>query len=176
MGRYSYSQPSSSSNYGYDFGEESSTEDLIRRDQEELELKYGAPSQYPPHPEVEFGFPHACYCGGEPVLSTRNYDAGRLYYTCAARDDGECHVWKWWDKAVMEEMRAMDQHVNVLAEKVDSLTGFTDYETEQRILRLENLVTDLAKKRPSGGMSGFERPFGVMLLILVFIGLIISFK
>ncbi|KAG2285542.1 hypothetical protein Bca52824_045146 [Brassica carinata] len=64
MGRYSYSQPSSSSNYGYDFGEESSTEDLIRRDQEELEL---ARASVPSSPEVEFGF-HKPYRGGEPVL------------------------------------------------------------------------------------------------------------
>ena len=66
MGRYSYSQPSCSSGYG---GENSSnnasefseTEDLIRLDQEELSLRYGDtapyPQQYPPQPEVEFGFP-----------------------------------------------------------------------------------------------------------------------
>ncbi|CAN7105846.1 unnamed protein product, partial [Brassica rapa subsp. narinosa] len=44
-----------------------STEHLIRLDQEELSLKYGDtapyPQQYPPQPEVEFGFPQVCYCG-----------------------------------------------------------------------------------------------------------------
>ena len=61
MGIYSYSQPSDSAEYGGETSEYSETEDLIRRDQEELSLQYGDtaqyPPQYPPQPEVEFGFP-----------------------------------------------------------------------------------------------------------------------
>ena len=73
-----------------------STEELIRRDQAELSINYGAPAQYPPQPEVEFGFPQTCYCGGEPLLATSytKNDPGRRYYTCEQVDDGECHVWK----------------------------------------------------------------------------------
>ncbi|KAG2282593.1 hypothetical protein Bca4012_051168 [Brassica carinata] len=65
MGRYSYSHPSDSSHYGGDQADSgySETEELIGRDQAELELKYPEPSryptQYPPQPEVEFGFPQA---------------------------------------------------------------------------------------------------------------------
>uniref|UniRef100_A0A0D3CMD3 GRF-type domain-containing protein n=1 Tax=Brassica oleracea var. oleracea TaxID=109376 RepID=A0A0D3CMD3_BRAOL len=102
--------------------------------------------EYPPQPEVEFGFPQTCYCGAKPVLATSNrygLDPGRRYYTCANVGDGECHVWKWWDNAVMEEMRARDQHVLQLAEKVDNLTLLSDYETEQKVLRLEKIVSDL---------------------------------
>ncbi|XP_048633066.1 uncharacterized protein LOC106444781 [Brassica napus] len=116
MGIYSYSQPSDSAEYGGETSEYSETEDLIRRDQEELSLQYGDtaqyPPQYPPQPEVEFGFPQVCYCGGAPKLATSytRLDPGRRYYTCEHMDDGECHVWKWWDVAVMEEMRARDSN------------------------------------------------------------------
>ncbi|KAF3581552.1 hypothetical protein DY000_02028969 [Brassica cretica] len=107
--------------------------------------------QYPPQPEVKFGFPKTCYCGGDPLVATsytRN-DPGRRYYTCENADDGECHVWKWWDVAVMEEMRAMQTQTGQLAEKVDFLTFLSDYETqlnhfkelhndtEQKLVRLE---------------------------------------
>ncbi|XP_018477054.1 uncharacterized protein LOC108848238 [Raphanus sativus] len=93
MGRYSYSQPSLSDDYGdtgdsmYSETEElirRDQEELIRRDQEELILQYGETAQYPPQPEVEFGFPQTCYCDGEPLLTTsytRN-DPGRRFYTC----------------------------------------------------------------------------------------------
>ena len=35
-------------------------------DQAQIEA---ARHQYPPQPEVEFGFPKECYCGGEPLLT-----------------------------------------------------------------------------------------------------------
>nr|VDD62937.1 unnamed protein product [Brassica oleracea] len=54
-----YSQPSDSEEYGGEIADSGyiSTEELIRRDQAELSINYGAPAQYPPQPEVEFGFP-----------------------------------------------------------------------------------------------------------------------
>ena len=57
--RYSYSQPSDSEEYGGEIADSgySSMKELIRRDQAELSINYGAPAQYPPQPEVEFGFP-----------------------------------------------------------------------------------------------------------------------
>ena len=82
---YSYSQLSESEEYGGETADSiySETEDLIRRDQAEIRYNYGEPVQYPPQPEVEFGFPQTCYCGSQPVLATsytRN-DPGRRYYT-----------------------------------------------------------------------------------------------
>ncbi|KAG2312914.1 hypothetical protein Bca52824_024471 [Brassica carinata] len=59
---YSYSQPSASEEYGgytADSGY-SETEDLIRQDQAEIDTQRAA-VQYPPQPEVEFGFPQTCY-------------------------------------------------------------------------------------------------------------------
>ncbi|KAF3599797.1 hypothetical protein F2Q69_00037056 [Brassica cretica] len=156
---YSYSQPSESEDYGgnsVDSGY-SKTKDLIRRDQAEIRYNARAPAHYPPQPEVEFGFPQTCYCGGQPLLATsdsRN-DPGRRYYTCENVDDRECHVGKWWDVAVMEEMRARDRHVLQLAEKVDNLTLLSDYETEQKLTRLEKIVCDLGKEKSRFG-NGFE--------------------
>ncbi|KAF3576862.1 hypothetical protein DY000_02029303 [Brassica cretica] len=184
MGRYSYSQPSDSSEYGGEISEPyeySETEDLIRRDQEELSLKYGDtaqyPPQYPPQPEVEFGFPQVCYCGGAPKIATSytRLDPRRRYYTCEHVDDGECHVWKWWDVAVMEEMKARDKHILQLEEKVDNLNLMSDYETDEKVLRLEQLVCDLAKKK-SSFINCFEVFIGVMVIVLVLLGLVIVLK
>uniref|UniRef100_A0A0D3API2 Myb-like domain-containing protein n=1 Tax=Brassica oleracea var. oleracea TaxID=109376 RepID=A0A0D3API2_BRAOL len=142
--RYSYSQPSDSEEYGGEIADIGyiSTEELIRRDQAELSINYS-------------------------TSYTKN-DLGRRYYTCEQVDEGECHVWKWWDVAVMEEMRARDRHILQLAEKVDSLTFLSDFEIEQKLVRLEKLVCDLAKKR-SSFINGFEVFVGVMIIVLVFI-------
>uniref|UniRef100_A0A0D3ECC3 GRF-type domain-containing protein n=1 Tax=Brassica oleracea var. oleracea TaxID=109376 RepID=A0A0D3ECC3_BRAOL len=116
---YSYSQSFESEEFGGDTVDSgySETEDLICRDQAELSYNHGEPVQYHPQPEVEFGFPQTCYCGGQPHLATSytRTDPGRRYYTCGNVDDGECHIWKWWDEAVMEEMRARDTHTLQLA-------------------------------------------------------------
>ncbi|KAJ4867704.1 Uncharacterized protein Rs2_50751 [Raphanus sativus] len=164
MGQYSYTQPSESDfggNYSSDT-DDREVEDLIRRDQAELDYNYAATIQYPPQPEVEFGFPQTCYCGGRPKLATSRTvnDPGRRYYTCDNVNDGDCHVHKWWDEAVMEEMRARDTHTLQLAEKVDYLTFLNDYdpllnqfkesqnETEQKLVRVEKLVLDATFKIP----------------------------
>ena len=195
---YSYSQPSESEDLfcnSVDSGY-SETDDLIRRDQEEISLQRGSPVQYPLEPEVEFGFPQRCYCGAQPLLATSSREigmrycllpllisscvcfychfsylvayvlTGRRYYTCTNVNDGECHVWKWWDDALMEELRARDRHVLLLSEKVDSLALLSDYETEQKLAILEKMVYDLAKEK-SKLSYGFEFFLGVMVLVLV---------
>ena len=182
MGRYSYSQPSCSSEYGGEYSsnnasEFSETEDLIRLDQQELSLKYGDTAPYPPQPEVEFGFPQVCYCGSAPQMATSytRLDPWRRYYTCEHVDDGECHVHKWWDVAVMEEMRARDKHILQLEEKVDCLNLMSDYDSYERVLRLEQLVCDLTKKK-SSFINGIEVFIGVMVVVLVLLGVVIAFK
>ncbi|CAG7885025.1 unnamed protein product [Brassica rapa] len=113
--------------------EDREVEDLIRRDQAELNYNYAARVQYPLQPEVEFGFPQTCYCGGRPKLATSRTvnDLGRRYYTCDNVNDGDCHVHKWLDDAVMEEMRARDTHTLQLSEKVDYLTFLNDYDPQR---------------------------------------------
>ncbi|KAG2312655.1 hypothetical protein Bca52824_024212 [Brassica carinata] len=76
---YSYTQPSESADYGLGDSDDSgysTTEHAIMMDQAELQA---TSIVYPPQPEVDFGFPKECYCGGEPLLATsysRN-DPGR---------------------------------------------------------------------------------------------------
>ncbi|KAF3598510.1 hypothetical protein F2Q69_00032969 [Brassica cretica] len=167
MGRYSYSQPSPSEDmFGNNSDSEySETEDIIRRDQAELSLERRSSVIYPPQPEVEFGFPQVCYCGSPPQLvPSRSINGqGRLVYTCTNKDDGECHVWKWWDVAVMEEMRARDRHVLQLEEKVDNLSLLSDYENKQRLLRVEKIMCDNAKEK-SVCSDGFEYVVGAMVV------------
>ena len=131
---YSYTQPSDSEDYGLrnsaDTGN-SSTEMNIMLDQAEIEA---ARNQYPPQPEVEFGFPKECYCGREPLLATsytRN-DPGRRFYTCDNIDDGDCHVYKWWDVAVTEEIKALGTQYAQLSDKVDYLSFRSDDDTHLR--------------------------------------------
>ncbi|CAN7012870.1 unnamed protein product [Brassica oleracea var. botrytis] len=100
-------------------------------------------------------------------------DEGRRYYTCDYVNDGDCHVHKWWDEAVMEEMRARDTHTLQLSEKVDYLTFWNDYdpqlnkfkdlqnETEQKLVRLEKIVSELAENR-TRLTNGFEYFVGGM--------------
>ncbi|KAG2286164.1 hypothetical protein Bca52824_045768 [Brassica carinata] len=80
---YSYSQPS---NQRTMVGmtpaiEDREVEDLIRRDQAELNYNYAATVQYPPQPEVEFDS-RIRYRGGRPKLATPRTvnDPGRRYY------------------------------------------------------------------------------------------------
>ncbi|KAJ4889202.1 hypothetical protein Rs2_28950 [Raphanus sativus] len=180
MGVYSYSQPSQSEDLfgNNDDSDYSETEDLIRRDQAELSLERRSEVQYPLQPEVEFGCPQVCYCGSEPLIRNSRTDPGRLYYTCANVDDGECHVWKWWDEAIMEEMRARDRHVLQLAEKVDNLTVLPDYETDQRLSSLEKTVGDIVVDKSELRLSSLEK-YGfqcfviAMLLVVVVVAMVV---
>ncbi|KAL0721619.1 hypothetical protein Bca4012_036218 [Brassica carinata] len=147
MSRYSYSQPSQS-----------------EQDQSDTFV-------YPPQTEVEFGFQQTCYCGNQPKIATSTLEPGRRYYTCGNADDGECHVWKWWEDAVMEEMRATQRHTLQLAEKVDGLTFSCDYETAQNLLRLENMVVELVENK---SRSRFDCFVAVMVMVLIFIGILLT--
>ena len=62
-----------------------------------------------------------------------------------------------------------------MEEKVDNLNLMSDYETDEKVLRLEQLVCDLAKKK-SSFINGFEVFIGVMLIVLVVLGLVIGLK
>ena len=177
---YSYSQPSLSEEYGNTVESGySETEDLIRRDQAEMSFNNSFPRTfpYPPQPEVEFGFPQTCYCGGKPLLATSHTvnDPCRRYYTCVNVDDGECHVWKRWDVAVMEEMRARDRHVLQLSEKVENLSLYSEYETDQRLARVEKIVSDIGKEQ-SKVRQGFEYFVVVMLVVTVLMAFLFMVK
>nr|VDD43157.1 unnamed protein product [Brassica oleracea] len=118
---------------------------------DEAESSYNIPEpvQYPTQPEADDGIPRTCYCGGEPVVATsysRKYP-GRRYFTCENVDDGDCHVWKWWDVAVMEEMSDFQTQLRQLKDQGN--------ETKQKSVKLDKTVCELSKKK-SGVTNGFE--------------------
>ncbi|KAF2589554.1 hypothetical protein F2Q70_00041586 [Brassica cretica] len=90
------------------------------------------PFQYPPQPEADDGIPKTCYCGGQPVVATSytSKDPGIRYFTCDNADDGDCHVWKWWDVVVMEEMsdfqRQLRESDTEHSPTMDSIPGFVN--------------------------------------------------
>ncbi|XP_010448268.2 PREDICTED: uncharacterized protein LOC104780121 isoform X2 [Camelina sativa] len=134
---YSYSQPDSS-----DLADKHS-EDTAERELDALIRMDEAESRvYPPQPEVEHGFPKECYCGAQPILSNCY---NRRFFTCPNVDDGEMHIHKWWDVAVVEELRDNDRRYEVMVEKVDYLTLFNEYESEinEKMVMLENVVNEI---------------------------------
>ncbi|XP_023634397.1 uncharacterized protein LOC111829499 [Capsella rubella] len=64
--------------------------------------------------DADCGIPIVCFCGGRAQLepSMKRTNPGRLYYTCPNRDDGECHIWKWWDEAIVQELTSLRQEIH----------------------------------------------------------------
>ncbi|XP_022543923.2 uncharacterized protein LOC111198862 [Brassica napus] len=161
MGQYSYSQPSSSSN----------SQDLNSLLQAEAEM-YAAEAEISqwnaeaihnePSPEGDDGIPRTCYCGSEPVhgYSQTPKDPYRRYITCPNADDGDCHVWKWWDVAVEEEMRDIQTELSELKGEAN--------EREQKLLILEKRIGEFTKKKSGAKLMVFTIVLvGLVLLINV---------
>ncbi|KAG2293878.1 hypothetical protein Bca52824_040547 [Brassica carinata] len=117
---YSYSQPSESEDYGGNDSsdtEDREVEDLIRRDQAELNYNYAATVQYPPQPEyhkmtdpyykemkhhkreydwvsncvyANYKIPKKCICGG--AITVEADDRGRNYYVCKDFKNDGLHI------------------------------------------------------------------------------------
>ncbi|CDY59377.1 BnaUnng00620D [Brassica napus] len=115
---YSYSQPSSSDEY--DITSLIQAEAELYGDEAESNYHIAEPLQYQPQPECDEGIPRICYCGGDPVvaISSTAKDPGRRYFTCPNVDDGDCHIWKWWDVAITEEMREFQTQLRQLKDQV----------------------------------------------------------
>nr|VDD48384.1 unnamed protein product [Brassica oleracea] len=149
MGQYSYSQPSSSSN----------SEDLTSLIEAEAEM-YVAEAEisqwnaeaihYEPSPEGDDGIPRTCYCGSEPVhgYSQTPKDPYRRYITCPNADYGDCHVWKWWDVAVEEEMRDIQTELSELKGEAN--------EREQKLLILEKRIGEFTKNKSGAKLMNVD--------------------
>ncbi|CDY50967.1 BnaA06g37630D [Brassica napus] len=122
---YSYSQPSSSSEF--DMTSLLLAEAKAYADEAESSYPIEEPVQYPLQPEADEGIPTTCYCGAEPVVETSytRRDPGRRYFSCVNVDDGDCHIWKWWDVAIMEEMRDFQRQIRLLKNQF--------FETDQKV-------------------------------------------
>lgn len=75
----------------------------------------------------------------------------------------------------MEEIRARDRHTLELAEKVDFLTLMSDYETEQKMGKLEILVSELGNKN-AGLTNRLEKVVCVLVIVVVVLGFMVMFK
>lgn len=157
MGRYSYSQPSSSS-ASVDITSLLEAEAQIYADEAQSSFGNGEPFQNQPQPEGDDGIPTICYCGSEPVVATAytEKDPGRRYFTCNNVVDGATHIWKWLDDAVLEEMRDFQTEIRRLKEAVA--------EREQKLLLLEKTLYDAGKETTR---------VKLMVCLLVVIGLVI---
>ncbi|KAL0650835.1 hypothetical protein Bca4012_093526 [Brassica carinata] len=186
---YSYTQPSDSEDYGLGntaVSGHSSTEMNILMDQAEIEATR---VQYPPQPEVEFGFPKECYRGRELVIRTSvsRTDPGRRFYTCENIDDGDCHVYKWWDVAATKEIKVIGTQYALLSDKVDYIAAVSDYEselnqvkdlhheTELKLVVLEKTLAELLKKISPFG-NRFEVVLGGLVLVVMVMAVFVMFK
>jgi len=149
---YSYSQPSSSSEF--DMTSLLLAEAEAYADEAESSYRIEEPVQYPVQPEADEGIPTTCYCGAEPVVETSYTlrDPGRRYFSCVNVDDGDCHIWKWWDVAIMEEMCDVQRKIRLLKDQF--------FETYQKVAKLEKTVGLLRKKNSRVAK-------GVCLLVMV---------
>ncbi|KAL0795906.1 hypothetical protein Bca101_067283 [Brassica carinata] len=147
MGRYSYSQPSSSEEYDIDITSLLQAEADLYADEAESSQNIIEAVQYPPQSESDDGIPKTCYCGAEAVVATAytSKDPGRRYFTCENADDGDCHLWKWWDVAVLEELCYNQRQLRELKDEAN--------ESGEKLLKVEKTVGELAKKK-SGIANG----------------------
>lgn len=166
MGRYSYSQPSSSDDCDIDLACLLQGEADAYQDEADSELNAAEVLQYSPQPEADDGIPRTCYCGAQPVLATANTSKGRgrRYYTCDNVDDGDIHVWKWWDTAVLEEIIDIQREVREL--KVQAK------ESEKKLVTVEVRIGELAQKRSWVITKGVP----VVLCAMALLAMVLMFK
>ncbi|KAF8046600.1 hypothetical protein N665_0088s0050 [Sinapis alba] len=158
---YSYSQPSSSEEYNIGFACLLQGEADAYRDEAESSLCIAEPVHYPPQPECDDGIPKICYCGGEAVLATSytSKDPGRRYFTCRNVDDGECHIWKWYDVAVMEELSEFGRQLREVKDQC--------YVADEKLVTVAKRVCDLASKKEAGCRSVSVVGSCILVLLVV---------
>lgn len=160
MGRYSYSQPSSSS-HSPDLTSLLEAEGEMYAAEAEITRWNAEAIDWEPSPEGDDGIPRTCYCGSEPVhgYSQTPKDPYRRYITCPNADDRDCHVWKWWDVAVEEELREFQRELNGVKGEAN--------QREQKLLRLEKQVSEFTKKKSGAKLMVFSLVLGLVLLIVL---------
>ena len=120
---------------------------------------------YPPQPEADEGFPRTCYCGCEPIVE-KSYtpkDPGRRYFTCDNVDDGDCHIWKWWDVAIQEELRETQTQLRMVKDQF--------FESDQKVAKLDKIVGVLTKKT---SVINYGLAKGVSVLVLVILVIVMG--
>ncbi|KAL0732018.1 hypothetical protein Bca4012_028112 [Brassica carinata] len=154
---YSYTQPTSSSEE-IDITSLLVAEAQLYANEAQSNFTVAQEDQYPAAPEADEGIPRTCYCGSEPVVETSYTpkDPYRRYFSCNNVDDGDCHIWKWWDVAIEEELREMQIQLRMLKDQY--------FENDQKVAKLEKIVGVLCKKT---SVVKYRFAKGVCLLVLV---------
>ncbi|KAG2246192.1 hypothetical protein Bca52824_085820 [Brassica carinata] len=131
---YSYTQPSSSAE-SLDMTSLLEAECELYKDEDDSRILHQVYGD-----EADDGMPSTCYCGSDAVVATSytRKDPGRLYLTCENVNDGDCHIWKWWDVAVTEELRDVQTQLRLVKEQA--------FECDQKLMKLQKVVCELSKK------------------------------
>ncbi|KAL0684841.1 hypothetical protein Bca4012_051689 [Brassica carinata] len=160
---YSYTQPSSSDEF--DMTSLLQAEVDLYGDEGESSYTIAEADQYSPEPEADEGIPRTCYCGSEPVVATSYTpkDPGKRHFSCDNVDDGDCHIWKWWDVAIQEELGEMQTQLRMLKDQF--------FESDQKVAKLEKIVGVLTKKK---SVVKYVVAKGVCLLVLVILVIIVG--
>ncbi|KAL0660124.1 hypothetical protein Bca4012_080709 [Brassica carinata] len=162
-----YSQPSSSEEYDIDITSLLQAEADLYSD--EADSRHNIAEPVLPQSESDDGIPKTCYCGGEAVVETSytSKDPGRRYFTCGNADDGDCHVWKWWDVAVMEELRDYQRQLREVNDQAN--------ESDEKLVKVEQIVGELAKKK-TGIADGYPLLVCVLLSVVFLLCMVVMFK
>ncbi|CAH8388516.1 unnamed protein product [Eruca vesicaria subsp. sativa] len=138
---YSYTQPSSSEEF--DMTSLLEAEAALYADEGDSSFTYAAADQYRTEPEADEGIPRICYCGSDPVVeTTTSYiekDPGRRYFYRSNVDDGDTHIWKWWDVGIQEELLETQTQLRMVKDQC--------FESDQKVAKLEKIVGVLTKKK-----------------------------
>uniref|UniRef100_A0A0D3DP37 No apical meristem-associated C-terminal domain-containing protein n=1 Tax=Brassica oleracea var. oleracea TaxID=109376 RepID=A0A0D3DP37_BRAOL len=121
--------------------------------------------QYPPEPEAGEGISRTCYCGSEVVVETSytRKDPGSRYFSCNNVDDGDSHIWKWWDVAIQEELRETQTQLRMVKDQF--------FESDQKVAKLDKIVGVLTKKT---SVINYGLAKGVSVLVLVILVIVMG--
>ncbi|KAG2284388.1 hypothetical protein Bca52824_055608 [Brassica carinata] len=100
---YSYTQPSSSAE-SLDMTSLLEAECELYKDEDDSRILHQVYGD-----EADDGMPSTCYCGSDAVVATSyTRKDPSLYRRRENVNDGDCHIRKWWDVAVTEELETLD--------------------------------------------------------------------
>ncbi|XP_048602100.1 uncharacterized protein At4g04775-like [Brassica napus] len=161
---YSYTQPSSEE---FDINSLLEAEAALYGDEAQSSYIIAEADQYPPEPEADEGIPRTCYCGSEVVVETSytRKDPGRRYFSCNNVDDGDSHIWKWWDVAIQEELRETQTQLRMVKDQF--------FESDQKVAKLDKIVGVLTKKT---SVINYGLAKGVSVLVLVILVIVMGWK
>ncbi|CAH2034701.1 unnamed protein product [Thlaspi arvense] len=172
MGIHSYTQPSSST--------DSDSSGIRRRLARHVV------------PINEYGILTQCYCGARAILDTcrSTMDPGRRFFTCPNVGDGNCHIWKWLNEGILEELTTIKNDYETVLDKLELFTYIDDFyiakaeidqlkqdkiQTDDKIAMLAKTVDDL-KKNKTGITSCSRMHMAITAVVLVIALTIMMFK